>query len=65
MECGRSWNDDGSVFSVTVEKAEGWSPDFLSYDVAVACISDPDFDFSTWGSAEPGKFEAVFTEIEE
>lgn len=65
MECGRSWNDDGSVFSVTVEKADGWSPDFLSYDVAVACISDPDFDFSTWGSAEPGKFEAVFTEIEE
>ncbi len=65
MECKKSWDDDGTVVKVTIEPDPESLPRVLKYDITVECISDPQFDFSAWGSSEPGKFSAVFTEKEE
>lgn len=63
MECEKAWGeDDGTRVRVTVEEAEDSTPEVLKYAITVECISDPQFDFSAWGSSEPGKFKAVFTE---
>jgi hypothetical protein len=65
MECKKSWDDDGTIVRVTIEPDEGTTSEFLKYVITVECISDPQFDFSAWGSSEPGRFRAVFTEKKE
>ena len=65
MECKDEWNDNSPLFSVTIEPADGMTSELLKYNISVECISDPQFDFSPWGSSEPGKFSALFTETSE
>ena len=62
MECKKSWEDDGTRVKVTVKSDAESTSEELKYFITVECISDPQFDFSAWGSNEPGKFNAVFTE---
>ncbi len=65
MECTGTMNDDGTTVRVTIEPDEGSTAEVLKYVITAECISDPKFDFSAWGSSEPGKFSAVFTETRE
>ncbi len=62
MECTKSWEDDGSKFKVTVEPDKESTSKELKFLITVECISDPQFEFSTWGSSEAGRFSAVFNE---
>ncbi|MCR5209681.1 MAG: hypothetical protein K6C99_05690 [Lachnospiraceae bacterium] len=63
VECGSSWNDDGSLFSVTIEPAEGEVAGELAYVINVKCITDPEFDFSLWGSEVPGEYSGIVYEV--
>ncbi len=62
MICKKEWEEDGDTFNVTVESDESATPDTLKYFITVECVSNPEFDFSLWGSDEPGKLKAVFIE---
>nr|WP_297704053.1 hypothetical protein [uncultured Butyrivibrio sp.] len=62
MECKRNWEDDGSRYKVTVEPDEGSIDDMLKYAITVECITDPQLDFSPWGSSELGRIRVVVTE---
>ena len=66
MECGIAWgDDDGSVFEVTVEPLDGETPDELEFRIIVKCLTDPQYDFTTWGSDVPGEFEGIFHEVKD
>jgi len=65
MECENSMGDDRTKVKVTIESDEENDPLMLKYVITVECISNPQFDFSPWGSSEPGKFRAVFIEGKE
>lgn len=65
IECKRRWNDDGTRFRVTIESDEDTTSEVLKCVITVECISDPQFDFSAWGSSEAGRFSAVFNEKKE
>ena len=63
MVCeGYCHNDDTKV-KVTVKKDATSEPDKLKYVLTLEHVSDPQFDFSAWGSDEPGKMSAVFEEV--
>lgn len=62
MECKKMWDDDGTRVKVTIEPDAESTLGNMKYLITVECITDPQFDFSAWGSDEPGKFSAVFTE---
>ena len=63
----RSPADDGdgddTKVKVTVKKDETSEPNKLKYVLKLEHVSDPQFDFSAWGSDEPGKLSAVFEEV--
>ncbi|MEE3470157.1 MAG: hypothetical protein VZR24_05785 [Butyrivibrio hungatei] len=67
MVCERYWHDDGdgddTKVKVTVKKDETSEPNKLKYVLKLEHVSDPQFDFSAWGSDEPGKLSAVFEEV--
>lgn len=66
MVCESYWHDDGdgddTKVKVTVKKDETSEPNKLKYVLKLEHVSDPQFDFSAWGSDEPGKLSAVFEE---
>lgn len=64
MVCESYWHDDETKVKVTVKKDATSEPDKLKYVLTLEHISDPQFDFSAWGSDEPGKLSAVFEEGE-
>ena len=57
--------DDGSVFEVTVEPLDGETPDELEFHIIVKCLTDPQYDFTTWGSDVPREFEDIFHEVKD
>lgn len=65
MVCESYWHDDGDDIKVkvTVKKDETSEPNKLKYVLKLEHVSDPQFDFSAWGSDEPGKLSAVFEEV--
>lgn len=67
MVCESYWHDDGdgddTKVKVTVKKDETSEPNKLKYVLKLEHVSDPQFDFSAWGSDEPGKLSAVFEEV--
>jgi len=67
IECDiSSWGiDDGSVFEATVERLDGDAPDELDLRITVKCLTDPEYDFSTWGSNVPGEFEGILHEVKD
>ena len=62
LECSKAWENDGTRVKVTIKPDEGSSSEARKYFITVECVSNPQFDFSPWGSTEPGKFSAVFPE---
>ncbi|WP_051594095.1 hypothetical protein [Butyrivibrio sp. AE3003] len=67
MVCESYWHDDDdgddTKVKVTVKKDETSEPNKLKYVLKLEHVSDPQFDFSAWGSDEPGKLSAVFEEV--
>ena len=62
MVCENYWVNDKKIkINVTV-KIYRESNSKVSYEITLEHLSEPQFDFSEWGSDEPGKFSGVFTE---
>ena len=66
MVCESYWHDDAdnTKVKVTVKKDVTSEPDKLKYVLTLEHVSNPQFDFSAWGSDERGKLSAVFEEGE-
>lgn len=66
MVCEDYWKMDddaaGTKVKVTVKPEKDSDSEKLKYVITMEHLSEPQYDFSKWGSNEPGKFSAVFTE---
>lgn len=63
IKCKDRWDKNSKIeFSVTIEPIEEVATGNLEFLISVECITNPEYDFSAWGSTEPGKFSGVLTE---